>query len=116
MRLRATWAASISTALVSATLVGIGGAASAVAPPPELQQRSTTVTFKNCDVRTTRNDPNTRVGAKFDWTTTLELELESPVSSEDLDHRVTVRAGTPLPLPTSLSSVDAIHLGIGFNL
>lgn len=122
MRRRAAWAASISTALVSATLVAVGGTASAVAPAPKVMERSATVTFTKCDVRTDRNNPNTRIGEEFDWTTPLELELESPVSSDDLDHRVTVRVGTALPLPEELAELGVTfetgtaELEVGFNL
>lgn len=106
MRVRGAWAAAISTALVSATLVGIGTAA-AVAPAAEAVTKTASVTFPSCELR---DQDDERVGDRFPWTTALTLTVETPVSARDLNHVVRLDVGTPIDWPGDVLQLDTVRV------
>ena len=81
-------------ALAASAALGVLAAvpvlASATAPATAATT-TTNVAYTQCDVRTTANNPSTRVGPVFGWTPSLTVDLATPVQVNDaVDGRVTV--------------------------
>ena len=65
--------------------------------------KSTVVTFDRCDVRTTANDPSSRVGPVFTWKPTMTFDLSTPVRiKENVTGRVTLSDFPASKIPVSI--------------
>jgi hypothetical protein len=77
---------SIARAIAAGITLGLTATVAVVTTsttPALAVTKSTVVTYDRCDVRTTANDPNTRVGPVFSWSPTVTVDLTTPVQVND---------------------------------